>query len=87
MLPVRCFTCNNTVGHMWQTYMTRRQTCSPYTVLNELGLTRVCCRRMILGHVCVIDDMLSYSNTNHVLDDAQTELMCDNDRERTLVCE
>jgi DNA-directed RNA polymerase I, II, and III subunit RPABC5 len=31
--------------------------------MNELGLTRFCCRRMIMTHVEIIDKLLLYSGT------------------------
>jgi DNA-directed RNA polymerase subunit N (RpoN/RPB10) len=36
---------------------------SPGEALDKLGLKRYCCRRVILGHVELIDDLLKYSQT------------------------
>lgn len=33
-------------------------------VLNELGLTRYCCRRMLLTHVDLMTRLLNYNSTN-----------------------
>jgi DNA-directed RNA polymerase subunit N (RpoN/RPB10) len=36
----------------------KKQDYSPYgKAMNDLGLTRYCCRRHMLGHVDVIDDL------------------------------
>jgi len=37
-------------------------TCIRGEVLTTLGLTSYCCRRMFLGHVDIIDQLLKYSN-------------------------
>lgn len=37
---------------------TKKQTFSPYgEAMNKLGLTKLCCRRHMLGHVDIIDDL------------------------------
>jgi DNA-directed RNA polymerase subunit N len=33
---------------------------NPGEVLDSLGVTRYCCRRMLLGHVEIIDDVLKF---------------------------
>jgi DNA-directed RNA polymerase subunit N (RpoN/RPB10) len=33
----------------------------PKNALDNLGLKRICCRRMILGHVELVDNLLKYS--------------------------
>ena len=86
MLPVRCFTCNTLVGHMWQTYTRERERKSGKECLDELGLRRICCRRMLLTHVPVIDDILMYPNINHQVDDCHTTFSCLVEHERTVSC-
>ncbi len=61
MVPVRCFTCGNVVGQYWDTYRERTARGEkPRHVLDELGLTRYCCRRMMLSHVDLLDDVGPY---------------------------
>ncbi|EQD47861.1 RNA polymerase, N/8 Kd subunit [mine drainage metagenome] len=61
MVPVRCFTCGNVVGQYWDTYRERTARGEkPRKVLDELGLTRYCCRRMMLSHVDLLDDVGPY---------------------------
>jgi DNA-directed RNA polymerase I, II, and III subunit RPABC5 len=59
IIPVRCFTCGKVVGNKYITYTTKLQEGIPAAqVLNELGLTRYCCRSMLLTHVEILDKML-----------------------------
>jgi len=75
IIPVRCFTCNKVVGHLWEKYQEKIQqnyleqdiknhrrnrfvsmeTLENKTfegkVLDEMGLKKYCCRRMLLSHV------------------------------------
>ena len=51
MIPVRCFTCGKVIGGEWELYQNRVSSGEdPAKVLNELGITRVCCRRMYVSH-------------------------------------
>lgn len=70
LIPVRCF-CSKVIGHLWETYNSKvnellaaggDNTRVRGQVLDELGLTKYCCRRMLLTHVDVIDKLLLYSN-------------------------
>jgi DNA-directed RNA polymerase subunit N len=61
MVPVRCFTCGALIGDKWETFAQRvRNGEEPGQVLDDLGLTRYCCRRMLLSNVDVIDEVLKY---------------------------
>jgi len=52
MFPVRCFSCGKVIGDKWEEYLKRVQSGeSPKEVLDSLGITRYCCRRMFLSHV------------------------------------
>ena len=63
MIPIRCFTCNKCIAHMWITYNIKIESgCTPNDVLNELGLKRYCCRRMFLGYVEITDKLILYTN-------------------------
>jgi len=41
----------------------------PGQALNELGLKRYCCRRMILTHVDLIDKLLAYNTFQKRVDE------------------
>lgn len=74
IIPIRCFTCNKVVAHLWEEYLNKIQLKYSETdgdaekkrfvnvkkieektvegqVLDELGLNKYCCRRMLLSHV------------------------------------
>lgn len=62
IIPVRCFTCGKPIGHLYAKYRERIEAGEdPKKVLDDLGLERYCCRRMILTHVEGIDEILEYS--------------------------
>ena len=58
MMPVRCFSCNK-VMNKWETCDMRvthgEDMCH---VLDTMGITRLCCRRMYMYHVDVMEDVL-----------------------------
>jgi len=41
---------------------------TPSEVLTDLGVTRYCCRRMLLAHVEIIDDVLRFHVDREVPD-------------------
>ena len=79
IIPIRCFTCNNVVAHLWEAYLAKIQTAYidediannkkkrfvdieqletktiEGKILDELGLNRYCCRRMLLAHIDLCD--------------------------------
>ncbi|GIY48553.1 DNA-directed RNA polymerases I, II, and III subunit RPABC5 [Caerostris darwini] len=62
IIPIRCFTCGKVIGNKWEAYLGLLQ--SEYTegdALDSLGLKRYCCRRMLLGHVDLIEKLLNYA--------------------------
>ncbi|MBN2518540.1 MAG: DNA-directed RNA polymerase subunit N [Candidatus Altiarchaeota archaeon] len=62
IIPVRCFTCGKPIGHLWEEYEKRVKGGEDAgKVLTEFGLERYCCRRMLLTHVDLMDDLLLYS--------------------------
>ena len=62
IIPVRCFTCGNPVGQLWEEYQERLSKGeNPGKVMDSLGLERYCCRRMFLTHAGLMDDLLLYT--------------------------
>ena len=63
IIPIRCVSCNNVLAGKWLTYiekikdtklsyLTQTTTKSLHgKVLDELGITKQCCRRHMLTHV------------------------------------
>jgi DNA-directed RNA polymerase subunit N len=61
IIPVRCFTCGKLIGDRWEEFARRVKAGEePDNVLDSLGITRYCCRRMLLSHVEVIDEILRF---------------------------
>ncbi len=61
IIPVRCFSCGKVVGDKWEPYAQRVEAGeTPKDVLDDLGVTRYCCRRMLLSHVEIIDEILKF---------------------------
>ncbi|HYA56244.1 MAG TPA: DNA-directed RNA polymerase subunit N [Nitrososphaerales archaeon] len=61
MIPVRCFTCGNLIGDKFAPFQARVKAGEePGKVLDDLGLKRYCCRRMLISSVDVIDQVLPF---------------------------
>lgn len=51
-IPIRCFTCGKVIANKWEHFKHLKDSGQdPATILNNLGFTRYCCRRMFLTHV------------------------------------
>lgn len=62
MIPVRCFTCGKLIADRWEEFARRVKAGEkPKNVLDDMGMTRYCCRRMFITQVDVVDDLLRYS--------------------------
>ncbi|MFA5108456.1 MAG: DNA-directed RNA polymerase subunit N [Candidatus Micrarchaeia archaeon] len=60
--PIRCFTCGAPIAHLWEDYKARVKSGeSPAKVLDDLGVERMCCRRMFISHVEVMDKVIKYN--------------------------
>lgn len=72
IIPVRCFTCGKIIGDIYDQYKIRydeykkslgrgeKPKESPKEILDDLGLERYCCRRMIITHVDLIGETAPY---------------------------
>ena len=59
IIPVRCFSCGKVIGDKWEDFNRRVEIGeNPPEVLDVLGVTRYCCRRMLLAHVEIVDHVL-----------------------------
>jgi len=61
IIPVRCFSCGYLIGDKWEDFARRvKEGEDSGKVLDSLGVKRYCCRRMLLSHVEVIDEILKF---------------------------
>ncbi|WP_410767110.1 DNA-directed RNA polymerase subunit N [Haloferax sp. DFSO60] len=62
MIPVRCFTCGKVIGEHWDEFQARarEEGEDPAEVLDDLGVTRACCRRMMVSHKDLVDVVSPY---------------------------
>lgn len=61
MIPVRCFTCGSVVGSKWEPFKERvQQGEDAADVMDDLGVERYCCRRMLMAHTDLIDEVSKY---------------------------
>ncbi len=61
IIPVRCFTCGKPIGHLYEEFKRRvDEGEDPKKVLDELSVKRYCCRRMLLSHIDLIDELLMF---------------------------
>ena len=59
IIPVRCFSCGKIIGDKWEDFKKQIEIGeNPKDVLDDLGLSKYCCRRMILSHVEILEDVL-----------------------------
>ncbi|ESS06020.1 MAG: DNA-directed RNA polymerase, subunit N [uncultured archaeon A07HB70] len=62
MVPVRCFTCGSVVSRHWGEFQERAREGDedPSEVLDDLGVERHCCRRMLVSHRDLVDVVAPY---------------------------
>ena len=61
MIPVRCFSCGKPVSDSFDEFTSRIEKGEDAAkVLSELGVTRYCCRRMLLSQRPLMDEILPY---------------------------
>ena len=69
IIPVRCFSCGKVVGDKWEPYANRVAAGEdPKEVLDDIGVSRYCCRRMLLSHVELIDEILKFYVNKETVD-------------------
>ena len=62
LIPIRCFTCGTLVADKWEEYQQlKEQDVAPDEIFKRLDLDRFCCKRMLIAHVDLVDDVLKFS--------------------------
>ena len=60
IIPVRCFTCGKVVANKYEKYIKMvDEKKDKQKIFEELKLKRYCCRRMLLTHVPLIEELKS----------------------------
>ncbi len=58
LIPIRCMSCGKVMADKWEAYKKEVSSGkSPKKVLDEMGITRYCCRSLFLTHVDMIDSL------------------------------
>ncbi len=61
LVPVRCFTCGNLIADKFEEFQNKIKSGEdPAKVLNDLGIERYCCRRMLLTSVETIQQVIPF---------------------------
>ena len=61
-MPVRCFSCGKVLGGVYEEFKERTQKGEDAgKVLDEMGIKKYCCRKMILTHAETIDDIMKFN--------------------------
>ena len=71
IIPVRCFSCGRVIASDYEKYKERInelkskgeavEAANIESILDDLGLDRYCCRRMIISHTDLIDEIIPFS--------------------------
>ena len=77
MDPIRCFTCNKTIGNKWNHYrdLYQKMENDPNSnltyddIMKQLGIARYCCKRMFKTSVDVTEKILDYKQVHNTMKD------------------
>lgn len=62
LIEVRCTTCGFPIAHLYEEWQKRTEAGEdPKKVLDDLGLTRYCCRRMLITHVELLKETIKFT--------------------------
>ena len=66
LVPVRCFTCGKLIADKYEDYQNKIKAGEEANkVLDELGIERYCCRRMLLTTVETIQQVIPFYEAMH----------------------
>ena len=62
IIPIRCFSCGKVIGSIYEEFKRRvDEGEKPNEILDNLHVDRYCCRRMLLSHIDLIDEVIPYN--------------------------
>ena len=66
IIPVRCFSCNKVIGNLGGPYNNlRKKNIGGEEIFKKLGITRICCKRMLTTYSNLSDKQNYYNNYNN----------------------
>jgi DNA-directed RNA polymerase subunit N len=61
IIPIRCFSCGKVIGSLFEEFKRRIDAGEPTKdIMDSLNIERYCCRRMLLSHIDLIDEVMPY---------------------------
>ncbi len=61
IIPIRCFSCGKVIASLYEEFKRRAEGGeNPKEVMDNLGIERYCCRRMLLTHIDLIDEIMPF---------------------------
>lgn len=63
MVPIRCFSCGKQLASQYEEFKKRVEKGEkPKKVMDDLGVKRYCCRRMLFSQADLIDEISKYES-------------------------
>ncbi len=63
MIPIRCFSCGKQLGSLSEEFKKRVEKGEkPEKAMDDIGVKRYCCRRMVFSQVDLIDEILKFKS-------------------------
>ena len=63
MIPIRCFSCGKQLASQYEEFKKRVEKGEkPEKVMDDLGVKRYCCRRMLFSQADLIDEISKYES-------------------------
>lgn len=67
IVPVRCFSCGGVIGDKYEGFTEKlKEGKRAKEALDEIGVERYCCRRMLLSHRDFIDEVIKFQDKGAV---------------------
>ena len=63
IIPIRCFTCGKVIGHLEEIFKDLSKKMDTKDVFNHMEIRRICCKRMFISHIDLIEDIQKYEQT------------------------